>query len=396
LDLHVSELLDIVMPRLSDQMEEATVSRWLKSPGDEVAKGEPLVEVETDKATMVYEAEFDGLLEEIVVVDGETAALGAVIARARGEGPAKAAAADEAPRPAQSAAAGPTADSTRANGGAREGRQRATPVARRLAGELGVALEHVDGTGPGGRIVRADVRKASGGPAPATGTTEVALTATQRTIARRMSASRTEIPEFTVEAEIDMEAAAAMREELRELGREPLPSFNDLVVKATALALRRHPALNASYAGDRVLRFDHVNVGIAVATEDALYVPTIPDADRRSVFEIAGLARDLVGRVDNGTIGLDDLREGTFTVSNLGMFGVRRFQAVINPPQAAILAVGEVARRPAVGDDGEIVARYLMDVVLSCDHRVVYGAEAARFLQTLKSLLERPVALVAG
>jgi pyruvate dehydrogenase E2 component (dihydrolipoamide acetyltransferase) len=345
----------------------------------------------------VYEAEFDGVLEEIVVVDGETAALGAVIARARGEGPAKAAArAAEAPRPAPPAAAGTTAASTGGNGSASEGRQRATPVARRLAGELGVALENVDGTGPGGRIVRADVRKASGDPARATGTTEVVLTTTQRTIAKRMSASRAEIPEFTLEAEIDMEAAAAMREELRELGREPLPSFNDLVVKATALALRRHPALNASYTGDRVLRFDRINVGIAVATEDALYVPTIPDGDQRSVFEIAALARDLVGRVGDGTISLDDLRDGTFTVSNLGMFGVRRFQAVINPPQAAILAVGEVARRPAVAEDGAVVARFQMDVVLSCDHRVVYGAEAARFLQTLKSLLEHPVALVAG
>ena len=396
----MSEVLDIVMPRLSDQMEEATVSRWLKSPGDAVAKGEPLVEVETDKATMVYEAEFDGVLEELVVVDGETAALGAVIARARGDRPVKAPAPGAEPlrtaAPAAAVAAEPTIASTGGNGSAREGRQRATPVARRLAGELGVALEHVDGTGPGGRIVRADVRKASGGPAPATGTTEVALTPTQRTIAQRMSASRAEIPEFTLEAEIDMEAAAQMRDELRELGREPLPSFNDLVVKATALALRRHPALNASYAGDRVLRFDRVNVGIAVATEDALYVPTISDADRLSVFEIAGLARDLVGRVGDGTIGLDDLRDGTFTVSNLGMFGVRRFQAVINPPQAAILAVGEVARRPAVAENGEIVARLEMDVVLSCDHRVVYGAEAARFLQTLKSFLERPVALVAG
>jgi pyruvate dehydrogenase E2 component (dihydrolipoamide acetyltransferase) len=395
LDVHVSEVLDIVMPRLSDQMEEATVLSWLKSPGDAVAKGEPLVEVETDKATMVYEAEFDGVLEEIVVADGETAALGAVIARARGEARAKAAAAGEAPRHAPPAAAGPTVDAPRGNGSPREGRQRATPVARRLAGELGVALEDVGGTGPGGRIVRADVRKASGGSA-ATGTIEVALTPTQRTIAQRMSASRAEIPDFTLEAEIDMEAAAAMREELRELGREPLPSFNDFVVKATALALRRHLALNASYAGDRVLRSDRVNVGIAVATDDALYVPTIPDADRLSVFEIAGLARDLIGRVGDGTIGLDDLREGTFTVSNLGMFGVRRFQAVINPPQAAILAVGEVARRPAVAEDGDIVARFQMDVVLSCDHRVVYGAEAARFLQTLKSLLERPVALVAG
>jgi pyruvate dehydrogenase E2 component (dihydrolipoamide acetyltransferase) len=395
--LHVSEVLDIVMPRLSDQMEEATVSRWLKSPADAFAKGEPLVEVETDKATMVYEAEFDGVLEEIVVVDGETAALGAVIARARGDRPVKAPATAAEPlrtaAPAAAAvAAEPTLASTEGNGSAREGRQRATPVARRLAGELGVALEHVDGTGPGGRIVRADVRKASSGPAPATGTTEVALTPTQRTIAQRMSASRAEIPEFTLEAEIDMEAAAAMREELRELGREPLPSFNDLVVKATALALRRHPALNASYAGDRVLRFDRVNVGIAVATEDALYVPTISDADRLSVFEIAGLARDLVGRVGEGTIGLDDLRDGTFTVSNLGMFGVRRFQAVINPPQAAILAVGKMEPR-AVVRDGEVVARNTMTITLACDHRILYGADAAEFLARIRALLEQPIAL---
>ena len=393
----MSEVLDIVMPRLSDQMEEATVSRWLKSPGDAVAKGEPLVEVETDKATMVYEAEFDGVLEEIVVGDGETAALGAVIARATGDGPAKAGA----------AAARSAASRARRRPG-RPSPPRAATAAPRRGGS---GQPRSRGGWPGSWVSRSrtsTARARAGGScaptcgrppaarAPATGTTEVALTATQRTIAQRMSASRAEIPEFTLEAEIDMEAAAAMREELRELGREPLPSFNDLVVKATALALRRHPALNASYAGDRVLRFDRVNVGIAVATEDALYVPTIPDADRRSVFEIAELARDLVGRVGDGTIGLDDLREGTFTVSNLGMFGVRRFQAVINPPQAAILAVGEVARRPAVAEDGEIVARFQMDVVLSCDHRVVYGAEAARFLQTLKSLLERPVALVAG
>jgi pyruvate dehydrogenase E2 component (dihydrolipoamide acetyltransferase) len=222
------------------------------------------------------------------------------------------------------------------------------------------------------------------------------LTPTQRTIAQRMTESRTVIPEFTLEAEIDMEAAALLREELRELGRDPLPSFNDLVVKAVALALRRHPGLNASYGGDRVLRFDRINVGIAVATDDALYVPTIVDADRHSVFEIAEQARALVAKIGSGTIAPEALRDGTFTVSNLGMFGVRRFTAVINPPQAAILAVGEVARRPAVAEDGEIVARHQMDVVLSCDHRVVYGAEAARFLQTLKSLLERPVALVAG
>jgi pyruvate dehydrogenase E2 component (dihydrolipoamide acetyltransferase) len=211
-----------------------------------------------------------------------------------------------------------------------------------------------------------------------------------------MTESRAEIPEFTLEAEIDMEAAATLRDDLRELGREPLPSFNDFVVKAVALALRRHPALNSSFAGDRILRHEHVNVGIAVATDDALFVPTIVDADRRSVLQIAEASRMLIGRVNDGSITIDELRDGTFTVSNLGMFGVRRFQAVINPPQAAILAVGEVARRPVVAADGEVVARYVMDVSLSCDHRVVYGAEAARFLQTLRSFLERPVALVAA
>ena len=397
-------LLEITMPRLSDQMEEATVTEWLKSPGDTVARGEPLVEVETDKATMVYEAEFDGVLDEVVVGNGETAALGAVIARATGTGrgavpaagaPAAAAEPAAAATPARVETAAPAPSG---NGGA-PGRHRATPVARRLAVELGVELGAVTGTGPGGRIVRADVRKVADTPVARRpslpdGTTEIALTPTQRTIAQRMAVSRGEIPEFTLEAEIDMESAADLREELRVFGREPLPSFNDLVVKATAIALRRHPELNSSWVDGRVLRHGHVNVGMAVATEDALYVPTLRDADSRSVFELASEARELVARINDGTIGLGELQDGTFTVSNLGMFGVRRFQAVINPPQVGILAVGEVARRPTVGDDGAIVARYEMDVVLSCDHRVVYGAQAARFLQTLTSLLEHPVGLV--
>ncbi len=387
-------LVDVVMPRLSDQMEEATVSRWLKAPGEAVEKGEPLVEVETDKATMVYEAEFDGVLEEIVVGDGAAAALGEVIARARAEGAVPAAARSE--NRGQSSGRSLPEASPRPQRNGKERRHRATPVARRLASELGVSLEGVSGSGPGGRIVRADVRKASsGGPQPS-GTTDVTLTRTQRTIAQRMTESRASIPEFTLEAEIDMEAAATLRDELRVLGREPLPSFNDLVVKAAGLALRRHPALNARYGGDKIVRLGRVNVGIAVATEDALYVPTIVDADERSVFEIAEQARTLIGKVGDGTITLDELSDGTFTVSNLGMFGVRRFNAVIYPPQAAILAVGEVARRPVVDEQGDIVARYELDVALSCDHRVVYGAEAARFLQTLRSLLEHPVALVAA
>ena len=167
-------------------------------------------------------------------------------------------------------------------------------------------------------------------------------------------------------------------------------------MKAVALALRRHPAVNSSWAGDRIRRNDRVNVGVAVATDDALYVPTIFDADRLSIFEIAELARGLIEKIGQRTVTMEELQGGTFTVSNLGMFGIRRFNAVINPPQAAILAVGEVARRPAVAQDGTIVARNEMDVALSCDHRVVYGAEAARFLQTFKTMLERPVALVAS
>jgi pyruvate dehydrogenase E2 component (dihydrolipoamide acetyltransferase) len=395
-------LIEIPMPRLSDQGEEATVIKWLKQPGDSVGRGEPLVEIETDKATMVYEAEFEGVLEEIVVDEGTTAALGQTIARASSAG-----AAGDSPLgtvPTEPAGDSPSDEPVRdsppgtipAENGGKPGRHRATPVARRLAAELGVSLEGMSGTGPGGRIVRADVRDAAPADASPSSEDEVELTPTQRTIAQRMTESRARIPEFTLEAEIDMEAAAEAREELRTLGREPLPSFNDLVVKAAALALRRHPALNSSWADGRIRRHRHVNVGIAVATDDALYVPTLPDADELPIFELAALARDRIDKVLAGTIASAELGDGTFTVSNLGMFGIRRFHAVINPPQAAILAVGEVSRRPVVGEDGAIVARHRMDVALSCDHRVVYGAQAAQFLQTLTTLLERPMALVAA
>jgi pyruvate dehydrogenase E2 component (dihydrolipoamide acetyltransferase) len=268
--------------------------------------------------------------------------------------------------------------------------------------QLGVALGGIAGSGPGGRIVRADVRAAAGkerapsanGSPGQPDVDEIALTATQRTIARRMSESRAEIPDFTVEAEIDMEATVRLRDDLRELGREPLPSLTDLVIRATALALRDVPALNAAYADGAVRRFGHVNVGLAVATEDALLVPTIFDADRKSVYELAVETRRLAEQVRAKSVAPADLAGGTFTVSNLGMFGVRRFTAVINAPQAAILAVGEVALRPAVDTHGALVARRLMDIALSCDHRIVYGADAARFLTRLRSLLEHPATLL--
>jgi len=380
----VSErVVEIGMPKLSDSMEEATVLAWLKRPGEAVKRGEPLVEVETDKATVVYEAEAAGVLEEILVDDGGTALLGATIAtlRLREEAPAS--------QPARAAA---ETTSTR---------PRATPIARRLAAQLGVPIGSLHGTGPGGRIVGSDVRAAAGDGAsepPAHGgrgaVVEVPHTATQRTIAQRMSESRSSIPEFTLECEILMDAASRLREDLRSGGSEPLPSYNDLVVRAAALALCEFPALNASYGDGKALRFGRINVGIAVATDDALIVPTVFDAERKSVFEIAGESRRLAERARARSLTAEELADGTFTVSNLGMFGVRRFHAVINHPQAAILSVGEVAQRPVVGEDGQLAARLTMEVALSCDHRLVYGAEAAKFLQRLRALLEHPTLLV--
>jgi pyruvate dehydrogenase E2 component (dihydrolipoamide acetyltransferase) len=375
--------LEIGMPKLSDSMEEATVLAWLKRPGDTVRRGEPLVEVETDKATVVYEAETNGVLGEIVVDEGGTAQLGAVIARLTVE---------NAPaQPERSVEAAPATHATRA---------RATPVARRLASQAGISLSGVEGTGPGGRIVRADVRRAAppGESAPPADegrgrVTEHVHTATQRTIAQRMVQSRASIPEFTLETEVLMDGAARLREDLRAGGVDPLPSYNDLVVRAAALALREVPALNASYSDGKTLRFGRINVGIAVATDDALIVPPLYDADRKTIMEFAFEARRIAERARGRTLAAEELANGTFTVSNLGMFGIRRFDAVINPPQAAILAVGEVAERP-VADKGQLRAALTMEVALSSDHRVVYGAEAARFVQRLRMLLEHPTLLV--
>jgi len=372
-------VVEIRMPKLSDSMEEATVLAWLKRPGDAVERGEPLVEVETDKATIVYEAETRGVLEAILVADGEAAALGAAIATLRVE---QSDAPPAAPQPARNGA-----------------RARATPVARRLATQLGVDLRALDGTGPGGRIVRADVQAAAGGEADAVlaaapDVTEVPLTATQRTIAQRMSESRRAIPDFTLEVEIDMGGAARLREDLRAGEHDPLPSYNDLIVRAVALALREFPALNAQYSDGKALRFGRVNVGIAVATDEALLVPTVRDADRKSIFEIAAESRRLAEHARSRSLTAGELGDGTFTVSNLGMFGVRRFQAVVNHPQAAILSVGEVAQRAVVLDDGTIASRLQTAVALSCDHRIVYGADAARFLQRVRHRLEHPTLLV--
>ncbi len=422
---------EIVMPRLSDTMEEGTVLRWLKRDGEQVRRGEELVEIETDKAAMVYESDQEGALR-IVAREGDTLAVGATIAHV-GEA---------------AGAGGAGSDATQPGGAEGGERVKASPLARRVAGERGVDLHTLAGSGPGGRIVKADVEAAgaTAGP-PAAGvpsepgtqapesegaptatvatadiaervasakgeTTVVELSRTQQTIARRMAESKATIPDFALQAEIDMERCVALRSELKRLSPEEAPTYNDMVVKACALALHEHPRANGSYRDGKLQLHSRVNVGVAVAVgadgdaeasgtagmAGALVVPTVFDAALKSLGEIARETRALAERVRAGTITPPELGGGTFTVSNLGMYGVRSFSAIVNPPQAAILSVGSLAPRAVVladgaDGDGKIVARHTMAVTLVCDHRILYGADAARFLARVRELLEEPAAL---
>ena len=387
------------MPKLSDSMSEAVIVAWLKRPGDKFARGEPLVEVETDKATVVYEAESDGVLAEILVAEGNAAALGAPIARLGGEGGDDAELVDPTPVTAVAPAVateGPAA-SARLDPG-RSPRPRATPVARRTAAQFDLSLQGLVGTGPGGRIRKLDVLRAeatNGAPAasaPKGPTTIVPLSTTGATIARRMVQSRSQIPSFDVSVEVDMTAVLELRIGVNELV-EIVPSVNDFVVKAVALTLREFPSFNSSFVDGQVERHGRVNVGIAVATEDSLLVPAVIDADRKMLAVIAAETRSLVARAQDRALSPDELTTATFTVSNLGMFGVRSFNAVINPPQVAILAVGSARRSPIESDSGGVVFRDIATLTLTSDHRVVYGADAARFLGHLRSLLEHPLAI---
>jgi pyruvate dehydrogenase E2 component (dihydrolipoamide acetyltransferase) len=444
-------MAEIVMPRLSDTMEEGTILRWLKGDGERVGRGEELVEIETDKASMTYESDQEGVLE-ILAGEGDTLAIGAVIARV-GPGGAEAStegasASSDAPAPASTGTGPPpparvsSAPGARAQASPGE-RLKASPLARRMARESGVALESLTGSGPGGRIVRADVEAAQGDGAPAAqqhappaptpasagpstptaapaparastvggspGPAEVLtakgetstyeLSRTQQLIARRMAESKATIPHFTIEIEVDMEGCVAMRGELAQAAAgSAVPTYNDMVVKACALALREHARVNASYRDGTIQLHSRINVGVAVAvepedpTQGALVVPTVFDADIKSLGEVARETRALAERVRTAAITPPELSGGTFTVSNLGMYGVRSFAAIINPPQVAILSVGALAQR-AVVRDGALVPRHTMAATLACDHRVLYGADAARFLARVRDLLELPAAL---
>ena len=482
---------DVTMPRLSDSMEEGTVLKWLVDEGSEVKRGEPLVEIETDKANMTYESDSDGTLIEVVAQEGDTLPIGEVIARigdpseaggngkpaakeesaeeeaggdeeaaaeteeAEAEGGEHAAeGAEEADEDKEKAGAVAEADQGEARGGAGAGdgggetqagggaatktrapsgngagdgeRVKASPVARRMARELGVELARLEGSGPGGRIVKADVQAAAEGdgagdgaaaveahareeekapaaeeraPEPqrseagAKGEAEVQeLTRLQQTVARRMAESKATAPDFSISLTVDMTQAVELRKRLKEVA-DPAPSFNDMVVKAAAIALTEHPRVNGAYRDGKFELYDKVNIGIAVAAMDALVVPTVFDADRKSLGQISRDARAAAEKVRDRTITPPELSGATFTVSNLGMFGIEHFVAIINPPQASILTVGKLAKQPAVDESGRIVARDQMSLSLVCDHRILYGADGAQFLARVKDLLEQPLAL---
>jgi pyruvate dehydrogenase E2 component (dihydrolipoamide acetyltransferase) len=414
-------MAEIVMPRLSDSMEEGTVLKWMKQVGDEVAVGDELVEIETDKANMAYESDVAGTLTEVLAQEGDTLPIGAPIAvvgdgvagddkgsSSQTAGPVTA---GDPPLPpvakASSATVPPTVPPAVPAGNSP--RVKASPLARRVAEEAGVDLGGLKGSGPGGRIVKADVESAGvpaaapemAAPAETTGTetakgttTYQDLTRLQQVVSRRMSESKATAPHFYLQAEIDMSATVEARSRLKGLTPEGevVPSFNDLIVKACALALREFPLANGAYKDGRFELYSRVNVGVAVAAQDALVVPTVFDADRKGLREIATDARKLAGKVRDGSITPPELSGGTFTVSNLGMYGVSNFSAVINSPQAAILAVGAITEKPVVRD-GQITTAHLLGVTLACDHRVLYGAPAAEFLARIRSLLEEPLSL---
>jgi pyruvate dehydrogenase E2 component (dihydrolipoyllysine-residue acetyltransferase) len=416
--------LEVTLPRLGQGMESGTIVRWLKSEGDPVEKGEALYELDTEKVTQEVEADASGVLLKILAQEGEEIEVGKRIAVIGEEGedvPAgeaeegPAGEAEEAPaaeaeqevdedereegspgqardeerergRKASAEQAAQAEEPARTNGG----RLKASPLARRIARERGIDLRALTGTGPEGRIVAEDVERATAAPAHAPAAAPpleaevVKLTSLRRTIARRLTEAW-EAPAFQISMSADMTRALALRERVKEDG----VTVTDLLVKLAAIALLRHREVNAHFAGDELRIFPSAHVGLAVATERGLLVPVLREAERKPVTELAVERAQLVTRAREGKLAQEDLEGGTFTISNLGMYGVEQFIAVLNPPQAAILAVGAIEQRPVL-EEGEFVPRPLMSLTLTCDHRAVDGAKAAEFLREVKTLLEEP------
>jgi len=447
----------VVMPKLSDAMESGKIIKWLKKEGDPVKGGDILAEVETDKADVEMEAFGAGVLRKILVPAGETAAIGALIgviaepgddigalvasAPAGGTGAGSAAqkaplraepatappagaasAAPQAPRPAPATAApAPSAPAARPAAvasapaaapaglgqGAQGGRVKASPLAKKIAAQSGVDLRLLHGSGPGGRIIRRDVEAAGSNtagisaasavamPAAVSGAEfeDVPLTQIRAAIARRMPLSKGPVPHFYVTSEVAMDRAWELREQLNALEGQPKISVNDFVIRACALALLKHPGVNASLQGDAIRVYHRAHIGIAVELDDGLITPVLRDCHAKPLAQIAVEARDLAERARNRKLRAPELSGATFSISNLGMFDVAEFSAIINPPEGAILAVGSVRRVPVVDETGLGVGRRMM-LTISCDHRVMDGAMGARFLQDVKHLLEEPLRLL--
>jgi pyruvate dehydrogenase E2 component (dihydrolipoamide acetyltransferase) len=420
----------VVMEALSPTMEEGRLVEWKKQEGDAIAVGDVLAEVETDKAVMELVARTGGTLLKQVVPAGTTVPVSDLVALIGqpGEAAAAAPAEEQAAQPTpgrnrpESMPPAPTAEAaeesrgapgvrpvapppTPAPNGQQGGRVKASPLARRMAADRGIDLGTVAGSGPEGRVVARDL-EAAGAPAarPAAGPpgaaprvlagpagpafSDVPLTQIRKTIAKRLAQSIGPIPTFYLTTEIDMERVAEAREAL-----EPKVSFNDIVLKAVATALRQHPECNAWWQDDRIRYWNEVHVSMAVAVEDGLITPVIRHTDRKTLREIAAEARDLAARARERRLKPEEYTGGTFSVSNLGMLDIDEFTAVINPPEAGILAVGRITARPVV-HEGQVAVRRRMRVTMSCDHRVIDGATGARFLQTLKGMLENPLAMV--
>ena len=448
----------VIMPKLSPTMEEGQLSRWLKKEGDKVSMGEPLAEIDTDKATMEMQALGNGVLRKILIQDGESAPLGQLIAiigepdedisslvgQTETKEPTKAAETDKAPTPEESETAPPTKPDVKAKpedeakaettpatktsadekgakiasaeiaggNGSQKARLIVSPLAARMAAESGIDLRSVTGSGPGGRIIKRDVEGLVEGKSAAStedGERDVApqpqsaaepstyrdvpVSEMRRTIAKRLVTSLGPIPHFFLTTEIEMDRAAEMRASINALDPELKVSVNDIVIKVAATALRQHPQVNASFQDKVVRYYEHADIGVAVAIEDGLITPIVRSADQKSLGQIAAEVRDLAGRARNRKLRPEEFLGATFSISNLGMFGIDEFTAVINPPEGAILAIGAMAPKPVVREN-EIVIRQMMRVTMSCDHRVIDGATGAKFLQTFKKILENPLFLV--
>jgi pyruvate dehydrogenase E2 component (dihydrolipoamide acetyltransferase) len=432
---------EVLMPRMGYDMDEGTLLRWLKGIGDTIERGEPIAEIETDKTNLEIESFEGGVIHKFLIEEGDTVPVGQAIAivgeageEIADDAPAASAPEPAAPEPEPTAEAEEPAVTASSNGAAQQQTQqidrkpgervRASPLVRRLAAEHGLDLQQIGGTGPGGRIIKDDVLPLIGKPqapaaqpqaAPATQEAPAPaaeafsqdgveadiqdLSRLRKTIARRMTESFTQQPHFYVSNAIDMGKAMELRKQINAEVEDDQQkvSVNDLIVKATALALRKFPMLNATYAGDQVKVFKRIDINIAIAVENGLVSPFIPDADNKPIGQIAAISKDLAKRAREGGLTPEEYQGGTFTTSNLGMFDVDRFIAIINPPQAGILAIGSI-KTEAVWDEEreEFAPKQIMNATISADHRVTDGVAAAEFLQEVKRLLQNPMLLLVS